>query len=242
MSLPETPTPPRFRPDMSAHDRLGIPVWRGGEPAASAESNDGSMLLYLGVFMLLLAFFILLNALSNFHDQKVGAVLRSVDEAFSVQAILTGAPGDRRSARREAARALADLGDLIRAELPLAKVDTSGEGSTLMVTLPASALFVGDGLAIRPDQQGLMDRMARALVASRPGIDVRAEALFGRQGATDMAPLVARAGALARSMTALGAPPAALSVGLEPTVPAGTVRLLYTVLVTDSPVGPAGDR
>lgn len=194
-----------------------------------SEGGDGPTLLYLGVFILLLAFFILLNSISHFHDDKVGAVIRSVDDAFSTQALLTGSPGDRQQTRREAARALADLGDLIRAELPLAKVETGAETGTLHVTLAATSLFTADGGSLRPSQQALLDRMARALEPRPRGVVVRGEFLFATTGLADPGPLILRAGVLARSVVALGADPASLSVGLETGGEAGQLRLLFTL-------------
>jgi flagellar motor protein MotB len=220
--MPETQTPGSTDPDMAAPLRFGA---SGDRP----EGGEGATILYLGVFILLLAFFILLNSISHFHEEKVGAVIRSVDDAFSTQALLTGSPGDRQQTRREAARALQDLGDLIRAELPLAKVEAGTETGTLHVTLPAANLFAGDGLTIRPSQQALMDRIARALENRPRGVSVRAEFLFATKGVEDKAPLVARAGALARAVSALGANPAWLSVGLEKGEEAGQLRLLFRV-------------
>lgn len=220
--MPETRTSGSTDPDMAVPLRFGA---SGGRP----EGGEGSALLYLGVFILLLAFFILLNSISHFHDEKVGAVMRSVDDAFSPQALLTGSPGDRQQARRESARALADLGDLIRAELPLAKVEAGTETGTLYITLPSASLFSGDGLTIRPNRQALMDRLARALEARPRDVAVRGEFLFSTKDAAEQTPLVARAGALARAVTALGADPASLSVGLEAGTEAGQLRLLLTL-------------
>lgn len=220
--MPETYTSGSTDPDMAVPLRFGASNGRD-------DGGDGATLLYLGVFILLLAFFILLNSISHFHDEKVGAVIHSVDQAFSSQALLTGAAGDRQHARREAARAVQDLGDLIRAELPLAKVEAGAQTGTLVVALPAVNLFLADGTAVRPSHQAMLDRMARALEPRGHGVSVRAEFLFATKGETDPAPLVARAGVLARAVTALGADPASLSVGLETGAEAGQVRLLFSV-------------
>lgn len=225
--MPETHTPGSTDPDMA------LPL-RFGASGDRKEGGDGATLLYLGVFILLLAFFILLNSISHFHDEKVGAVIRSVDQAFSTQALLSGAPGDRQQVRREAARAIQDLGDLIRAELPLAKVEAGEQTGTLVVALPAANLFLADGSALRPSHQALIERMARTLEKRRHGVAVRAEFLLATKQAADNAALVARAGVLARTITALGADPSALSVGLETGVEPGQVRMLFSVQAGES--------
>lgn len=225
--MPETHTPGSTDPDMA------LPL-RFGASGDRKEGGDGATLLYLGVFILLLAFFILLNSISHFHDEKVGAVIRSVDQAFSTQALLSGAPGDRQQVRREAARAIQDLGDLIRSELPLAKVEAGAQTGTLVVALPAANLFLADGSALRPSHQALIERMARTLEKRRHGVAVRAEFLLATKQATDNAALVARAGVLARTITALGADPSALSVGLETGVEPGQVRMLFSVQAGES--------
>lgn len=202
-------------------------------PAASAVDEGGgggAMLVYLGVFMLLLAFFILLNAVSHFHEQKVGAVLRSVDQAFSMPRLLSGNRGEKAHdlAMGDALQAIASLGDQMRSEVPLSKVDTSVDGLTLSVTMPADSLFSPDG-AVRADRVALLDRITGALLPRRAGVQVAGDLLMGIKGQADTAPFVARAGALARALVANGAPAAAFSVGLEPTDPVGQVRLVFSV-------------
>jgi hypothetical protein len=199
------------------------------------------MLVYLGVFMLLLAFFILLSAVSHFHEQKVGAVLRSVDQAFSMPRLLSGDRGEKAHDRAmgDALQAIASLGDQMRSEVPLSKVDSTADGLTLTVTLPADSLFETDG-TVRADRVALLDRMTGALLPRQAGVQVAGDVLLGTRGQADTAPLVARAGAVARALVANGAPAAAFSIGLEPTDPAGQVRLVFSVANSRSGAGAKG--
>lgn len=199
-------------------------------PAADAGGGGGAMFVYLGVFMLLLAFFILLNAISHFHDQKVGAVLRSVDQAFSMPRLLSGDRGEKAhdQAMGDALQAIANLGDQVRSAVPLAKVNTSADGLTLSVTMPADSLFQPDG-SIRADRVALMDRMTAALLPRRAGVQVAGDLLMGVKGQANTAPFVAQAGTVARALVANGAPAAAFSIGLEPTDPVGQVRLVFSL-------------
>lgn len=235
LPTPTGPASDRFSPDrgMTLPFGAGVP----GGVAGAGQGGGAPLYAYLGLFMLMLAFFILLNAISHFHQDKVGAVIRSVDQAFAMPLTGRGGAGGEEAGQQAAAASLRDLGDLVRTQLALAKVDAGADGTTLAVILPASDLFVGDTLAIRPDRIALMDRVAATLAPRPQGVQIQAEILFATQGVADSAPLVARAGAMARALVANGVPPAPLSVGLERGTAAGQVRFLFTL---PSPVTPVG--
>ncbi|QJE73001.1 hypothetical protein HHL28_07785 [Aerophototrophica crusticola] len=196
----------------------------------TGPEGDGStgLVLYLALFVLLLAFFILLNALSNFHQDKVGAVRESVERAFSLSTDRDGAGTDRQreGARAEAARALRDLGDLVRAELPLAKLEAGADGDTLVVALPVTVLV--EAGAVAPGASGLLHRAAVALQPRAGGVQVEMELLLATSPGVDKGMQVAQAGLLARELQKLGAPAAPVSIGLERGVP-GTARLLFRI-------------
>lgn len=194
----------------------------------SAAGGGGPTYVYLGVFLLLLAFFILLNAVSHFHDQKVGAVLRSVDNAFSTPG--AGGRGGKASGWEATAAELRQLGDLVRTRLPLDKVEVAlTDDGALVLILTQAELFTQDGTRIRADRVALLDRMAGVLRHRPDGPSVTAELLFATKDSTDTTPLVNRAGTLARALVANGAPAEALSVGLEPGTAAGQMRLIFTI-------------
>ena len=240
MSPTDLTTPSGRTPDGAAPDRGAALPLPGGMPGGAVDTGQGGgapLYSYLGLFMLMLAFFILLNAISNFHQDKVGAVLRSVDDAFAMPlAGGRGAASGRDTGQQGAAASLRDLGDMARTQLALAKVEAGADGRTLAVILPVSELFVENTLSIRPDRIALMDRIAATLALRPDAGQVQAEILFDTQGVGDVAPLVARAGAIARALVDNGVPPAPLSVGLERAGGAGQVRMLFT-LPSSKPVG-----
>ncbi|MQP65601.1 hypothetical protein GE253_09615 [Niveispirillum sp. SYP-B3756] len=216
-------------------------------PASTAGGDGqggGALTVYLGVFILLLGFFILLNAISHFHDQKVGAVLRSVDQAFAMPRLLSGDSGERvhdRAMGGDALQAISSLGDLVRSEVALARVETSADGLALTATMPADALFRPGG-GVRTDRLALLDRLAGVLVPRPGGVQVAGEMLMGIKGQRETAPAVARMGALARALVANGTPAAALSIGLEPDDPAGQLRLVFRLPPPPAMAGDGGGR
>ncbi len=209
---------------------MDVPALRTSARATDADSGTG-MVLHLALFILLLAFFILLNALSSLKDDKVGVVLESVDKAFSRTAEMGGTAGDidRPGLIAEAATAIRRIGDQVLAEIPLAKLETreTPDGDRFVLTVPETELFQGRDL--RGDRTGLLHRVADVLAPRQVGIQVRLEALMSAGTGGDPAEAVARAGALARGLVHTGAPAGALTIGLEPGGTAGTVRLLFGI-------------
>lgn len=207
-----------------------------GPNTGHANPNNGSILLLLSLFLLLLVFFIVLNANSVQTAQKVKAVAASLERTFPSFVI---DPRLRDGTEQVASRAgtvfavqrLEGIGTLFATAVAVAKVEVVSPGRLLEVRLPADDLFVPGTMALRPDRQGLIDRIADALRQSRQGERMELDALLGigPTGTPSQPPgPVARAGALARALIADGAPERNVTVGIERGEPGG-VRLLFTL-------------
>jgi hypothetical protein len=207
---------------------------RGGEE--HANPNNGSILLLLSLFLLLLVFFIVLNAHSVQTVQRVKAVAASLERTFPSFVIdprlRDGTePVASRAGTVFAVQRLDGVGTLFATEIAVAKVEVVAPGQLLEVRLPADDLFVPGTMMLRPDRQGLIDRIADALRQSRQGERVELDALLGigPTGTPSQPPgPVARAGALARALIADGAPARNVTVGIERGEPGG-VRLLFSL-------------
>jgi hypothetical protein len=140
----------------------------------------------------------------------------------------------------DALRAITSLGDLVRSEVALAKVDASADGLALTVTMPADTLFGPEG--VRGDRLALLDRMVAVLSPRPGGVQVVGEMLMGIKGQAETSVSVARMGALARALVANGAPAARVSIGLEPTDPADQVRLVFRLPLPEAMAGDGGAR
>lgn len=217
-----------------------------GAPAhvtpAHVNPNNGSIVLLLSLFLLLLVFFIVLNAQSVQTVQKVKAVAASLEKTFPSFVI---DPRLRDGSQTVASRAgtvfaverLDGVGTLFATAVSVAKVETVSPGRLLEVRLPADDLFLSGTMTLRPDRQGLLDRVVDALRDSRQGERMELDALLGigPTGTPSQPPgPVARGGALARALIADGAPPQNVTVGIERGDP-GDVRLLFTLRLADDP-------
>lgn len=212
-----------------------------------SKPDDGappsSILVYLSLFLLLLAFFILLNAISVQEKQRVRAVLESVERVFTIDPrLLFGHhPVSARAGSVVVTAGLKTLGDLFETEIAVAKVTRISPGNILEVVMPADNVFVRDGSAVRPERAGLLDRVAESLRQRPPGLRYVAEVLVSVPAPEGTDPAAAaRATAFARALVERGAPASALSAGLEPGA-AGWLRLLFTVHTVDDPRGDAAD-
>lgn len=170
----------------------------------------------LSLYLLLLAFFVVLNTISRVEEARLKAVSGSLNETFAA----VGLPADHslRITSNEG-EVLADavlfqrLGSLIKTELAIAEVTEITLGRTLEVSVAQSALYVADQAAIAPEHRQLIDDVARAV--RQPPRDMRydVEILLSSEPGNELA--VARAAYLADVFTAAGVAKRSLLAGLE---------------------------
>ena len=173
--------------------------------------------LYVGLFLVLLSFFIMLVASSRTDMAKapaVGEIPRVMPEAQSGRA----RPEDDRFAAT--ATALGELGGDLAGLLRLARSEQAGRGEDLRVTLPVSELFAPSSAELREETTPFIDRIVAALGAPPPGsrldLSFSLDRPKGEPRGNEFALAVRRDGAFARALVARGAPPAAIAIGIAP--------------------------
>lgn len=137
--------------------------------------------LFLSLFLLLLAFFILLNSISTLRETKSRDVLTSVAATFQSDTeptrkaeILVSTLGPV----PEPAEVVAELERLWLTDVPFAKVEKVTTGRHIMVELPTIQLFVGAEASVRGDRRGLIQATAHALSARIPGQTVAMQGIL----------------------------------------------------------------
>ena len=216
----------------------------------SDDGMDANLVSLLSLKLLLLAFFILLNGISQFEVEKTRAVLESVNAVFNGRFAAipsTGpepvvlAPFDYTDG------ALGDIGQLFRATLPAARVEITARGPALRIELSAGSLFRPGRAELQPGRGLLLGRLASALIREQAaGQPLVVELLHGLPSrgmhvVADAGPRaleLLRAGLFAREMTGRGLAPDALSVGVVPNKP-GVIQILIRLDKADPPL-PAG--
>jgi outer membrane protein OmpA-like peptidoglycan-associated protein len=209
-----------------------------GTAHSRSEQHGGShIILLLSLNLILLAFFILLNALSDFEETRTRAVIDSVNRAFSGRVDAAEAPPVRQSslgALPETASLLREIGSLFESIIPAAQTEENQKATLIRIRLPQTALFASGEAVVRPARRALIQRLAKALLRSpNERVTYRLEALLGVSAESGSAgrdrPLeMRRAGALAARFVAEGLTPESLSTGLLPGA-AGTMQFVLRV-------------
>ena len=134
-------------------------------------TNSGN-LIFLSLFLLLLAFFILLNALATIEETKTRKVLTSVATTFrsvvdfeAKTQILISDLGPTPKPHE----VLDVLEQLWVTAAPITKLEKLTRGQVMQMTLPVNELFLGGKAVLRADRESLFDRTSLLLALKRAG-------------------------------------------------------------------------
>ena len=186
--------------------------------------NDSGNIIFLSLFLLLLAFFILLNALATIEETKsrkvlssVAATFRSLVDADTTAQILISDLGPA----PEVYEVMDALEQLWVTAVPVTRVDRLTRGQVMQMTLPVNELFLGGEPVLRGDRDALFDRTSLLLRLKTAASHVEMQIVFGvREGedarsASGGRLALERAGTIASLLSRFGAPDDRLSVGLR---------------------------
>jgi len=151
------------------------------EKRLATESNNGS-LIFLSLFLLLLAFFILLNALATIEETKsrqvltsVAATFRSVVDADTSAQVLLSELGPA----SEPDEILEAMEQLWVTAVSVTKVETLSAGQLMQITMPVNELFLGGKAVLRSDRKQLLERAARVLSVQAKSVVAELELVLG---------------------------------------------------------------
>lgn len=174
------------------------------------------LLQVLSLYLLLLAFFVVLNSISSVEEARSRAVGGSLNETFAS----TGTPSafSRRLISRLGdtpgqARVLSRLGDLVKTEISLARAEQVRHGRLLEITMPAGAMFASARAAIDPSRRRLIERIVKILRNTPRGVRYDVDILVSAGATRDLSSR--RAAFLANVFVGSGAPSLAVISGTE---------------------------
>ncbi len=204
-------------------------------PRGQQHQRDPTLMQVLSLYLLLLAFFVILFNISKAEQFKTTVVADSLNSTFASHGQPTKNPVLLASALGSI---VADpafqqrIGQLITAEFPISEVREIKPGSILEVRVPVDELFEGDDVA--PNRLQMTERLAGALGGAPPGMRYDVDLMVGIAADTEAdvdgshrALSLARAGNLAARLVAAGAPSGHVAAGLERGDPKWARLLFY---------------
>ncbi len=207
---------------MNTGGQINAPLLPQFETGPASKRADQSTWLFLSLYLLLFAFFVVLNSYSSVDSARRDAVISSVVETFARVAgqqegsqlrVSIGSEGQARQFQD-------DVTSIFRTAVPLQQVRVIQSGTRLDVDVPTPAFFEGDSVNVRGTLP-ILDRIV-ATVSSPPGgvryelvILGQVDQVLDREISAAMTPELARAGNVARTLIDRGMPPDTVSIGLE---------------------------
>jgi len=210
-------------------------------PPSEPVRDAGTTTLFLGLFLLVLAFFALLVSISTVQEARSSAVIDSVTSAFA--SVLPPSTDPTRFTSKDgdvlAAQQFQDeITKLYATSLQVAQVEILQPGRSMRVRLPTNLLFEGEDVRLRKSAISLLDRMVTSLSGRPPGLRFDMEFVIGSRSAdssnlsSNQTLEMARAGAFARRMISRGVPPDSIAIGIAPNDP-DQVEIWYYVRRVD---------
>lgn len=215
------------------------PSWRGRRRRVDDQGSDSfqsSQLLSLSLFLMLLAFFIVLNSLSDFKEQKVKPAMISVERVFSTeQAQRLGSIGpiveEKEVVSLYRGPVLDRLKVLFAAQIPGYQVIEETKKGVMHVTVPYEAFKEAVSVAQQPDllaypeQLDVLENFFAPTLSSlieteRGGVSYRMNIFYN----TNINPAenielaresVANIAAIAQKIMEAGLPPHFITVGVK---------------------------
>ena len=198
--------------------------------------TDSSMGLFVSLYLILLAFFIVLNSISNQQASRAGAVMESVTDTFVRKHPASADTPDPLNETQEPGpkdELLTDIEGMFQTEFALSARYPAEGGTVLEVTIPAAYLFVAGDLEVRSDRHAFLRDLTDVL-SKTDGIHRQEVAfLFGSGEGLVSSTLsrqqelaVRRAGSLGRLLRSMGLEGGAYSTGFAP-VKEGEIVALF---------------
>lgn len=181
--------------------------------------------IFLGLFLLVLAFFIMLVSISTFEQVKSSQVMDSLTSTFTTVLPPTSDPVDFNAKDGDilAGEAFQEqITSIFSTAIQVEKIEVVQPGRLMRLQMRVNVLYLDGQTTVREDQYPLLDRIVAVLSNRPPGLRQDMEVIIGSRVTEGVALPVgqtlemSRVGELARLIVSRGAPPDSISVGMKP--------------------------
>jgi flagellar motor protein MotB len=209
----------------------------GFEQRHDKPPANGNVTHYLALYLLLLAFFIVMTSVSNFEESRSRAVVHSVHSTFSAQTISSVGVAQLLLAKSGAVIDLPEIQDefqrLVETEIAVIEIKKLEEGQVLELMVPVESLFADGETDILAGRQRLLERISAMLARRQASVLYNLDFMIGADTVaaenSDVAGslAIARSGRFARALWEHGSPANAVSAGIRRSDPGKAWFLFY---------------
>jgi hypothetical protein len=202
-------------------------------PSEPPASN--SIFLFVSLYLVMLAFFILLNTISKVERKKQTDAFKSLSETFSpgtddaipyIQGL--GNFGGELSATHF----FGPVGKLAKEMISLSDADIIETGNTMVLRIPAGTFYVQGSPEIQAKQRAFMNTLADELTKLGDKATITLQMSIGLAGdGSDQTAVqlpIMRAGNFARVLTSMGVSENAVYVGVIPGANPDVIEMKFT--------------
>ena len=213
------------------------------DPTEGKDEGKDSVALFLALYLLVLAFFILMVSISSIELAKSKAALRSIAETFSnVMPTSTQLTFVSNSKGKDAAgqQFQKEVTQIFSTVIQVTSSDVIEPGRLMRVQLDSDILFEPGTAKVQEANHPFLDRIVASLSARPPGFRFDMEFIIGssyQEGnimPVDQTLEMSRAGAFVRAMLSRGVPPDSVTVGIQPGDPKEISIWFYVRSIEDT--------
>lgn len=196
-------------------------------------SPDSAASLFVSLYVVILAFFILLTSNAQFDVEKTKHVVDSVNKAFSIEIpsetdVRIPSIGNELSTTQF----FEEMQKSLQTIVPIEEMDVITDGQQMVITMDSTALFNRDDPNLRYDRRHFYRRLAETMTEWRKDMSMHLSMVQGVEtplpsDATAKSTLeVTRAGNFARFMENQGTEPRNIDIAIEQGEP-NIIRLIF---------------
>ena len=203
---------------------------------AAKPADMGTVVLMLGLYLIILAFFILLNTMAVISDEKVQQASESVADGFGFQRSGEVKIDDVQSITLNPVfnAISADLESLVETHISVEDFNFEQYGDTMVLRLQQNAVFFNNEARILPDLATFFNELARTINRSRPGIVMHSEIVAHQPKGTPLELAGRRTSLMTRALIERGVIAQRISAGaINDDTHAGTIVVTFRPHIQD---------
>lgn len=213
---------------------------------APAEETDdtGTIVLMLSLYLIMLAFFILLNAISEDSPEKIEQATESLMKNFSMRSIGQQRMDDQFAITAEPVFDLIsdEVRGIVMTYFKVRDFSFVQQGEKLQLKMPVDRFFVEGDARLKPAMVNFFEEMAETLGKQRAGFRIEAQVLVKGEpkdtalslGDTTPFELAGRRSSLfVRALGERGANPELLSAAAIEVRRLGELQMKFNIVITD---------